>query len=564
MRRFFSRRLPGFLGVALAAGLAVAAVPATAMAAPGPATAQAAVTLAGQPHSVPDQGGPEAHQSSDTTCKGGYSDNWSGYVACNSTFTSVTATWVQPKVSCTTTGNVSVWVGLDGDGSSTVEQTGTSVSCATGTPQYYAWWEFFPANPTNYSEPVYPGDTLVATVTYEGSDTYSLELTDVTRAWSQNTTLNAVAQNLSAEVIVEATTVNGQLTALPNFAATQFTDTAIDGESLSAAHAQQVFMADQAGSDTQPPIAYPTNLSGSGFTDFYAGGLGSAAAAAFEGSSNDDLYSYSAPGLAQTSDPMMPGTSPAIAELSNGTYEIAYQSTAGYLTLFNSGTVTTTSLPMKPGTSPAIAASGGSYQVAFQYSNGSLWTYTPSAGGVNQYQGMLAGTSPAITALSSGGYEMAFQANTGILIVYGSGGNINTGLGMKSGTSPSISATGGGFEAAMQANTGVLWTYGTNGTADLGLGMASGTSPAIAGLSTGGYEMAFQTNTGVLEVYGQAADLNTGIGMAAGTSPAITVSGGGGYETAIQENTGFFTVFGTAGNVQTNQAMAGGTSPSIT
>jgi hypothetical protein len=563
MRRFFSRHMPRFLGVALAAGLAVAAVPATAQAA-APAIARSAVTLAGQPHSVPDQGVPEAHQSSDTACAGGYSKNWSGYVACNSTFTSVTATWVQPTVSCTTTGSVAFWVGLDGDGSNTVEQTGTSVSCATGTPQYSGWWEFYPADASNYNEPVYPGDTIVASVTYDGSDTYSLKLTDVTRSWSENTTLNAVAQNVSAEVIAEAQTMNGQLTALPYFTTAQFTNTAIDGESLSAAHAQQVFMADQADNDTQPPIAYPTTLSGSGFNDFYSGGLGSAAAAAFEGSTNDDLYSYSSPGLAQTSDPMMPGTSPAIAELSNGTYEMAYQSTTGYLTLFNSGTVTTTSLLMKAGTSPAIAASGGSYQVAFQYSNGSLWTYTPSAGGVNQEQGMLAGTSPAITALSGGGYEMAFQANTGNLILYGSGGNLNTGLGMKSGTSPAISAAGGGFESAFQANTGVLWTFGTNGTADLGLGMAGGTSPAIAGLTTGGYEMAFQTNTGVLEVYGQAADLNTGIGMAAGTSPAITVSGGGGYETAIQENTGFFTVYGTAGNVQTNQAMAGGTSPSIT
>lgn len=564
MRRFFSRGMPGFLGVALAAGLAVAAVPATAQAA-APATAPAAGPLvAGQPHSVPAPDATRAHQSPDTPCSGGYSHIWSGYVACGSTYTSVTATWVQPQVSCTSAGTVGIWVGLDGYGGSTVEQTGTSVSCATGTPQYSAWWEFYPADASFYNEPVYPGDTMVASVTYDGSDTYSLKITDVTRAWSQNTTLNAVAQNLSAEVIVEAETVNGQITALPNFTATQFTNTAIDGGSLSAASAQQLFMADLADNDSQPPIAYPTTLSGSGFTDFYAGGLGSAAAAAFEGGSNDDLYSYSSPGLAQTSDSMMPGTSPAIAELSNGTYEIAYQSSTGYLTLFNSGTTTSTSLPMKPGTSPAIAASGGGYQVAFQYSNGSLWTYTPSAGGVNQSQGMLAGTSPAITALSGGGYEMAFQANTGNLILYGSGGDLNTGLGMRSGTSPAISAAGSGFETAFQANTGVLWTFGTNGTADLGLGMASGTSPAIAGLSTGGYEMAFQTNTGVLEVYGQAADLNTGVGMAAGTSPAITVSGGGGYETAIQENTGFFTVYGTAGNVQTNQAMAAGTSPSIT
>src|ERR1700722_9808224 len=155
MRRFFSRRVPGFLGVALAAGLAVAAVPSAAQAA-APAATRSPVPLAGQPHSVPDPGVPEVHQSPDTPCTGGYSHIWSGYVACGSTYTSVTATWVQPQVSCTTAGNVSFWVGLDGYGSSTVEQTGTSVSCATGTPQYYGWWEFYPADASDYSEPVGP------------------------------------------------------------------------------------------------------------------------------------------------------------------------------------------------------------------------------------------------------------------------------------------------------------------------------------------------------------------------------------------------------------------------
>jgi len=532
MRHFFSRRMLGYLGAA-ALAMAVLAVPTAARAY-----------------------GEACGSSSGTT-------NWSGYVACTSTYTSVTATWTQPQVSCTSAGNASFWVGLDGYGTdtSTLEQTGTSVSCASGSPQYSAWWELVPANPTFYNEPVYPGDTIVASVTYEGSDTYSLKLTDTTRGWAENTTINAVAQNATAEVIAEATRVNGQTSALPNFTAVQFTNTAINGGSLQSANAQVL---DMTGVINQPPIAYATTPpTSAGFTDFYSGGLGSAAAAAFEGF-NPNLYSYSAPGLAETNAAMMAGTSPAITELSNGTYEMAYQSSAGYLTLLNSGTITNTFLPMKAGTSPAIAASGGSYQVAFQYSTGSMWTYSPSAGAVNQSQGMLAGTSPAITALAGGGYEMAFQANTGILILYGSGGNINTGLGMKAGTSPSISAAGGGFEAAMQANTGVLWTYGTNGTADLGLGMASGTSPAIAGLTTGGYELAFQTNTGVLEVYGQAADLNTGFGMAASTSPAITAVAGGGYETAFQENTSDFTVWGTAGNVQTNQAMSSGTSPSIT
>jgi len=532
LRRFVSRRVLGFGSMAaLAVGLTVAVVPATAHAA-------AATTAQCPVESV--------------------NSYWAGYVACGSSFASVQATWTQPEVSCTSNGTVGFWVGLDGYGETPIEQTGINVSCATGTPVYTGFWESSASNPAvDYNEPVYPGDTIVANVLYQGNDTYSLQLTDTTRDWVEITPLDSVAPNASAEVVAEAVTVNGQ-TSLPNFTAIQFRNVTIDQVSLSSANANKTSLVN--GNDQD--LAYPADLTGNGFTDFYAGWVGSSVGAALV--SGNDLYTYSSPGLENTGDLIMGSTNPAIALLSNGSYEIAYQSSSGYLTLDNSNSgVLNTGLPMKPGTSPAIAASGSSYQVAYQSSSGSMWTYSPSTGAVNQSQGMLAGTSPSIAALASGGYEMAFQANTGILILYGSGGDINTGLGMKSGTSPSISAAGGGFEAAMQANTGVLWTYGTNGTADLGLGMASGTNPAIAGLTTGGYELAFQTNTGVLEVYGQAADLNTGVGMESGTSPAIAAEAGGGYETAIQESTSQFTVWGTAGNVQTNLLMAPGTSPSI-
>lgn len=529
IRRFFSRGLLGFLGMAvLAAGLMIADAPAHAAAA---TTAQCPV------ESV--------------------NSYWAGYLACGSTYSAVQATWTQPQVSCTADGNAGFWVGLDGYGEIPIEQTGINVSCATGTPVYKGFWESSGTSPAiEYNEPVYPGDTIIANVVYQGDDTYSLQLTDSTRDWVEITPLDSDAPNSSAEVVAEGSTSNGQTT-MPNFSAVQFRNVTIDDVSLSSADANPTSLVN--GNDQA--LAYPADLTGNGFTDFYAGWVGSSVGAALV--SGNDLYTYSSPGLDNTGDPVMAGTNPAIALLSNGTYEIAYQSSIGYLILDNSGVLTSTGLAMKSGTSPAIAASGSSYQVAYQASSGSLWTYSPSAGAVNQSQGMLAGTSPSITALASGGYEMAFQANTGILIVYGSGGDINTSLGMKAGTSPSISAAGGGFEAAMQANTGVLWTYGTNGTADLGLGMASGTSPAIAGLTTGGYELAFQTNTGVLEVYGQAADLNTGVGMESGTSPSIAAEAGGGYETAIQESNRLFTVYGTVGNVQTDLMMASGTSPSI-
>src|SRR5262249_27582378 len=106
------------------------------------------------------------------------STNWSGYVATGGDFTTVTSTWQQPTVSCTSNGVVSFWVGLDGWGDQAVEQTGTGADCRSGSPQYYAWWETFPTNSQQtYSVAVSPGDTMTATVTFTDGQ-YELDLTD--------------------------------------------------------------------------------------------------------------------------------------------------------------------------------------------------------------------------------------------------------------------------------------------------------------------------------------------------------------------------------------------------
>lgn len=157
---------------------------------------------------------------------------------------------------------------------------------------------------------------------------------------------------------------------------------------------------------------------------------------------------------------------------------------------------------MKAGTSPAIAAlAGGGYQMAFQANTGELIRFG-AAGNANERQGMAPGTSPAIAGLAGGGYEMAFQANTGQLIRFGTAGNANEDQGMKAGTSPSIAALpGGGYQMAFQANTGDLIVFGSAGNINTGQGMMAGTSPAIAASPQGGYQVAFQANTGNLYTY---------------------------------------------------------------
>ena len=67
------------------------------------------------------------------------SSNWSGYAVTGSRFTSVSASWTEPTARCSGTAYSSFWVGLDGDTSNTVEQTGTDADCSGSAPQYYAW-----------------------------------------------------------------------------------------------------------------------------------------------------------------------------------------------------------------------------------------------------------------------------------------------------------------------------------------------------------------------------------------------------------------------------------------
>src|SRR5262249_9017247 len=112
------------------------------------------------------------------------STNWSGYAVTGSKFTQVSATWKQPAASCTATAYSSFWVGLDGDTSNTVEQTGTDADCSGKTPVYYAWYEMYPKFPVNFRDTVVPGDTMNAQVTTDGHGNFTLTISDASRGWS--------------------------------------------------------------------------------------------------------------------------------------------------------------------------------------------------------------------------------------------------------------------------------------------------------------------------------------------------------------------------------------------
>ncbi|MFE9421699.1 G1 family glutamic endopeptidase [Kitasatospora sp. NPDC006697] len=157
--------------------------------------------------------------------------NWGGYAAQGSGFTSVSASWTEPNASCNSSNDLyAPWVGIDGYGSSSVEQTGVATDCSSGSPVDQAWYEMYPANPVYLSTSSYPvraGDTINASVTYAGSNRYTLKLNDSTRGWTYTTTKTLSAQRVSAEVIIESPTG-----AYPNFGTLHFTNATVNGASL--------------------------------------------------------------------------------------------------------------------------------------------------------------------------------------------------------------------------------------------------------------------------------------------------------------------------------------------
>jgi hypothetical protein len=161
------------------------------------------------------------------------STNWSGYAVTGGRYTSVSASWTEPSVSCSGTAYSSFWVGLDGDTSSTVEQTGTDADCSGSTPQYYAWTEMYPKYPVNLSQPVKPGDKLTASVTTNGSGAFTLTISDSTQGWTNTTSARLKSATLaSAEVIAEAPSSRSGVLPLANFGSVGFTGATANGVAM--------------------------------------------------------------------------------------------------------------------------------------------------------------------------------------------------------------------------------------------------------------------------------------------------------------------------------------------
>lgn len=135
------------------------------------------------------------------------STNWAGYADTGSGFSTVTGSWTEPGVSCTSTTSLAAfWVGIDGYSSSSVEQDGTLIECYRGAAYYYTWWEMYPTNAIQVvGSTLHAGDSITASVVRSGTS-YTLKVTDSSRSadsFSTTQTCSSCA-NSSAEWIAEA------------------------------------------------------------------------------------------------------------------------------------------------------------------------------------------------------------------------------------------------------------------------------------------------------------------------------------------------------------------------
>jgi hypothetical protein len=168
----------------------------------------------------------------------GVSSNWAGYVVKGfGPYTTVSVNWTQPRVDCEKTPSAysAFWVGIDGDTSNTVEQTGSEANCFGGSASYGGWYEMFPKRPFIYSNPVAPGDSFAASVISGTRGRFQLTLTDVTQHWSQTTTQKRrSAKHASAEVIAEAPSSHRSVLPLADFTSVGFSAASVNGSPFSA------------------------------------------------------------------------------------------------------------------------------------------------------------------------------------------------------------------------------------------------------------------------------------------------------------------------------------------
>src|SRR3954449_11444071 len=98
--------------------------------------------------------------------RAGAAKNWAGYIAHGGPFTSASTSWTEPSIRCGSSERSALasFAGIDGAGSSTVEQIGTLANCRNGRVTHQGFYEMFPRSAFGINKKVCAGDSLTASV----------------------------------------------------------------------------------------------------------------------------------------------------------------------------------------------------------------------------------------------------------------------------------------------------------------------------------------------------------------------------------------------------------------
>lgn len=179
----------------------------------------------------------------------GTSDSWAGYQA--TAAASVSATWVEPSVTCTSP-NTAVTQSVNFGGTL---MASVSASCNEFDGLSYMMWG--PGGETP-DVTVNAGDSITATATYEGQSgefyEYSVTMTDHTQNWTYNSGNGGYSPGLGDTVqvgieagltecspyVIDVCFAQWQPESLPAFSTTNFTGVTVNGGPIGSAANEQV------------------------------------------------------------------------------------------------------------------------------------------------------------------------------------------------------------------------------------------------------------------------------------------------------------------------------------
>jgi hypothetical protein len=195
------------------------------------------------------------------------SRNWSGYVATNGTFTSVTGTWVVPQV--TSSGHSTAdatWIGIGGLNRNDLIQSGTqNLVSRTGQVTTLAFIEMLPNAGQAIPVAIRSGDSITVSLTEHTASQWRIAFQDDTNGQIYTTTVFYSSSFASAEWIEEAPSRGHKILPLDNFGAVQFsrgsTIEAGNQVNIAQSNAQPIILMNKS---RQTTLAAPSALNSDG------------------------------------------------------------------------------------------------------------------------------------------------------------------------------------------------------------------------------------------------------------------------------------------------------------